>query len=85
MEPLRVKMSDMADGVVASGLPSQSQGFDNGPVALNILVFDIIQESAALADQHQQSSSGMVIFSVNLEVFRQIRNAVRNEADLHFR
>jgi hypothetical protein len=78
-------MSDMADGVVASKLPSQSQGFDNRPVALNILVFDIIQESAALADQHQQSSSGMVIFGMNLEVFRQIRNAVRNKADLHFR
>jgi hypothetical protein len=85
MEPLRVKMSDTADGVVASGLPSQAQGFDNGPVALNILVFDIIQESAAPADQHQQPSSGMVIFGVNLEVFRQIGNTVSNEADLHFR
>jgi hypothetical protein len=69
-------MSDKADDVGESGLSSQSQGFDNSAIPLNILVFDIIQQPAASADQHQQSSSGMVIFGMHFEVFRKIGNAV---------
>lgn len=85
MEPLGVTVSDVADTAGKFELSSQTEGFDNGAIPLNILVFDIIEQSPASADQHQKSSSGMVVFGVNLEMFRQIGYAVRNEANLHFR
>ena len=43
----------------------QPQGFNDGPVAVDVLVFDIIQQAATPADQHQKPSSGMVILLVN--------------------
>jgi hypothetical protein len=58
-------------------LPSETQAFDNRPVPFHILVLDVIKESAPLADQHQQTPSGMVILLVDLKMFGQIGNAMR--------
>jgi hypothetical protein len=63
-------------------LPAQSQCFDDGPISLNILVFDIIQQSSAFSDQHQKASSGKMILAVYLEVVGQIGNSMGQKPDL---
>jgi len=56
-----------AEGINPTGkLSFQTESIDNGPIAIDIFVFDIIQQPAASADKHQQSSAGVMIFCVNL-------------------
>ena len=45
-------------------LSSEAQGFDDGPVAFNIVVLYIVEEPAAPANHHQKPSAGMMIFFV---------------------
>jgi hypothetical protein len=47
-------------------LAFQAQGIDYGAIAIDVFVFDIIQQSAASANEHQKTPAGMVIFFVNL-------------------
>jgi hypothetical protein len=51
-------------------LSSQSQGIDDFPVPFHVFVFDIIQKSAPSAHKNQKSSSGMMIFFMNFQMFR---------------
>ena len=67
------------------GLSSQSQGLDDGSIALHIVVLDVVQEPSAPTDHHQQASSGVMVFFVYLEMFRQVRNAVGEKSDLNLR
>jgi hypothetical protein len=69
---------------LAGCLPFQTQGIDNGPVAVDIFEFDVIEQPAASANQHQQPSAGMMIFLVNLQMFGKVGNAVGQKAYLHF-
>ena len=48
-----------------NGLTSESQGLYDGPIAFDIVVFYVVQESAAPADHHQKPPAGMMIFFVN--------------------
>ena len=66
-------------------LSSQAQGLNDGSIPFHVIVFDIIQESATPAHHHQQTSSGVMVFFVDLEMLRQIGDAMRQQSDLHFR
>jgi hypothetical protein len=69
----------------AAELFFQAKRLDNGSVAINVFEFDIVQEPAAPADEHQQSATGVMIFLVSLQMFRQVFNAIGEQADLDLR
>jgi hypothetical protein len=70
-------------GPKTHGLSFQPERFDDGTVAVDVFVFDIIEQSATPAHEHQQTSTGMVVLLVNLEVFGQIGYAMGQQSDLH--
>ena len=47
-------------------LPFQAQRVDYGPIAIDVFMLHIVQQSAASADKHQKTPAGMMIFFVNL-------------------
>src|SRR6185503_14270452 len=54
-------------------------------VAIGILALEIVEQSPALADELQQTSAGMMILRVDLEVFGQVIDALTQERDLYLR
>jgi hypothetical protein len=66
-------------------LSSQAKGLDDGSIPFHVIMFDIIQESSTPAYHHQQTSSGVMVFFVDLEMLRQISDAMRQQPDLYFR
>ena len=53
-------------------LASEAQGFDDASVTLDVVVFDIVQESSAPADHHQKPPAGMMILFVGFQVLGQV-------------
>jgi hypothetical protein len=66
-------------------LAPQAQSFDNRSISTDVLAFNIIQQPSATTHQHQQPSSGMVIFFMNLQMVGQIGYPMCQQADLHLR
>jgi hypothetical protein len=46
---------------------------------------DVVQQATTATNQFQQSTAGMMIFLVGLEVFRQVPNSFRQKSYLHVR
>ena len=49
---------------------------DHTLVALGIVLFEVVEQASALADQHKQAAARAVIFLVRFEVLRQLTNAL---------
>jgi hypothetical protein len=86
--------SESNQGSRAKGFPKsgkgavsafESQGTDNGAVAIDVFVFDVIQQAAPSSDQHQKTPSGMVVLFVGFQMFGEIGNAVSQQPNLNFR
>src|SRR5580704_7215083 len=67
------------------GLLANAQFADHGPVPLRIVRLQIVQQAAALAHQHQQSTPRSVILRVCLEMLSQVANALAQYRNLHLR
>src|SRR3972149_1585266 len=65
--------------------PADPELFSQGPKPLRTLLSEILQETAALADEHQQAPPGVVILHMQLEVIGQAVDALRQERDLDLR
>jgi len=57
---------------------------DHTLVALGIVLFEVVEQPSALADQHEQAAARAVIFLVRFEVLRQLTNALAQQRDLDF-
>ena len=66
----------------ASGLLAQAQLLDDGAVAFDVAVLQVVQQGAALTYQHSQSSFSAIIFSVELQVLSQTGNTVGKQSNL---
>lgn len=66
-------------------LSSEAEFGDNGPVAVNVLVLNVIQQSPPLADHDQQASSGMMILCMDFKMFGQMRNPPGQQCNLNLR
>ena len=64
------------------GLLTDAQLLDNGAVAVDFAVLQVIQHAAALTYQLQQTQTGAVVFLVDLEVLGEVNDAVGEEANL---
>src|SRR5215469_12974230 len=58
---------------------------DYGLVALGIVLLEVVEQAAALADQHEKTAARAVVFLVRLEVLRQLANPLAEQSDLNFR
>ena len=65
------------------GLLANAELGDHGPVTIRIVRLQVIQQSTALAHQHQQTAPRSVILRVRLEVLSQIANALAENRYLH--
>src|ERR1700744_5231436 len=66
-------------------LLADAQLTDHITVAVRIVRLEIVQQTAALTHQHQQTAPGGVIFLVKLEVLSQLANTFTENRNLHFR
>ena len=62
---------------------SEVQACKNSSVALNILLLEIVKESAALTYHLKQTTTGVVILLVHLEVLVEVIDACRQKRNLH--
>ena len=58
---------------------------NNRLVALGIVFFEVVKQTATLADQHEKTAARAMIFLVRFEVVRQLTNALAQQSDLNFR
>src|SRR5919202_5365644 len=56
---------------------------DEGGVALAVGLAEIIQQGAALVDEHQEAAAGMVVLRVRLEMLGEVLDALGENGDLH--
>lgn len=66
-------------------LLADAQLTDHIPVAVGIIRLEIVQQTAALTHQHQQTSPGSVVLLVKLEVLSQLAYTFTENRNLHFR
>jgi hypothetical protein len=66
-------------------LPTQTELGDERPVALDVLLLQILEQPAPLANHLEQAPPRMVVVLVLAQVVRKMRNAPREHRDLHLR
>jgi hypothetical protein len=65
-------------------LTTQAQALNQVTITLDVLFLDIVKQGAALIDQLQQASAGVVVLLVIREVSLQVLNTRRQQRDLYF-
>src|SRR3990172_6002847 len=65
-------------------LPTQPKTGNKLPIALYVFSHKVVQETAALAYQHQQAPSRMVVVLVHGEMLGEAANPAREQGDLDF-
>src|SRR5690625_6965887 len=66
-------------------LSAQAESFDQRAVALDLVVPQVTEQPAALADQQQQAPAGVVVMLMGLEVFGQVGDPLGQQRDLDLR
>ncbi len=57
---------------------------DNFPVAVGIDLLQVVQKTAALAHEHQETAARAMVLFVRLEVLSEFANALAQDRDLDF-
>src|SRR4051812_37783747 len=63
-------------------LAAQAKLADQRAVALEIVLLQVVQETAATTDQHQQAAARVVVMLVLAQVLRQVVDAMRQQRNL---
>jgi len=66
-------------------LSPDTKFFDDGSVSLDILAFQVIEKPSSLPDDLEKTAPAVMIFLVNLEMLRQIRDPLGENRYLYFR
>src|SRR2546429_6832590 len=69
----------------APSLPAQAQLLDEGTVALDVIVHQVLQQPAAPAHQQEQATPAVMVVLVHLEVLGEIVDPPRQQCDLDLR
>ena len=64
------------------GLPAEVERFDDCAVALDVNLFQVLQQRAALTYQAQQGALGSEVVFVAFEVLCKVADTVRKQCDL---
>ena len=65
-------------------LLAQTEAFDNLAVPIRVTVIEIVQQTPAFIDHHDQSPARCVVFHVRLEVRRQVVDPFTEKRNLYF-
>ena len=65
-------------------LLADSQLLDDRFVPLRVVLLQVVEQTTALADHHEQSAAGSVVLFVRSEVLRQLSDAFAQQSDLYF-
>ena len=68
-----------------SNLLTDTQLGDQGTIALDVLLHEIIEQAAALTDHLVQAAAGVVVLRVLLEVLGELSDALGEDSDLNLR
>src|SRR3954453_7475607 len=66
-------------------LAPKAEALDQGPVALDVGLGDVVEQAATLADQEHQAPAAVVVVLVLLEVLGQVSDPLREDRDLDLR
>jgi len=66
-------------------LLADAQLADDIAVAVRVMCFQVVQQAAALADEHQKAAPGSVILLMCFEMLGQLANAHTQNCNLNFR
>ena len=66
-------------------LLADSKFLDDVFITLGVVFLQIIQQAATLADHHEQTAPGGVVFLVRFEVLGQLADPLTQDCNLHFR
>lgn len=76
-------MESPAECGVVKSLPD-AQLADQRTVPADVAGTQIVEQAAALANQHQQAAARVEVLRVDLEVLGQLLDALGEQCDLHF-
>jgi hypothetical protein len=65
-------------------LLAQTKTINNLAVPIRVTPVEIVQQTPALVDHHDQPPPGRVVFNVGLEMRRQVVDPLAQKRDLHF-
>src|SRR3954471_21913161 len=72
-------------GSLEAGLAAESEPSDDGAVARGVLLHEIREKAAALADELEEAAAGVIVLGEASKMPRQLRDARRQERNLDFR
>ena len=65
-------------------LSPDSELCDEGAIALDVGVPQVVQQTPLLADQEKEAAAGVMVFGVRLQVLRELPDASVRQRDLNF-
>ena len=68
-----------------SNLLTDTQLGDQGTIALDVLLHEVVEQAAALTDHLVQAAAGVVVLRVLLEVLGELSDALGEDSDLDLR
>ena len=77
------RMSQRPGGATGTRLAAESEATDDLPVALDVIVADVVEQSPTTSDQLQETTTGVVVSLVNLEMFGEVDDALTEDGDLY--
>lgn len=75
----------MSDRSVRRKLLADAELLDDALVTIGIVLLQVVEQAATLADQHEQAAARTVVFLMRFEVLRQLTDALAQQSDLDFR
>src|SRR5262249_25146805 len=66
-------------------LLADAEGIDEPTIAVDVLRLQVVEEPAPLDDQLEEAAARVMVLRVDLEVLGQVRDALGQQRDLHFR
>src|SRR5471032_1533767 len=72
-------------GGSAERLLADVQSLDEIRISRRVFGFEVIEQPAAFADEHQETAAGVVILRMRLEMLCQVVDAFTENGYLHFR
>src|SRR3954453_759160 len=90
-----IQLSSKGDGKAHGGPPrrrtavrkssTQAEALHDRAVALDLGLLEVVEKATTLPDQQKQATTAVVVVLVRLEVVGEVRDAVREQRDLHLR
>jgi len=71
--------------LVGEGLLSDSESLDQSPIAIEILLLDVVEQTSAPADETQKASTTVMILGVSLEMLGELYDSAGQQCNLDFR